>query len=72
MRWLSLFVLMVIFAGLVVRFSLQPSWLLWIGRLPGDLTIHKGTITLYMPLTSSLLATLCISLGSSLLFRAKE
>lgn len=72
MRFLASFLLIVILAGLLIRFSLQPAWLAWIGHLPGDLTIRKGAIVIYLPLTSSLLASLLISLVSSLLFHSKE
>ncbi len=72
MRPITSFILFVILTGLMVRFSLQPTWLAWVGQLPGDITVNKGAISLYFPLTSSLLATLCLSLLSFLLFRSRE
>ena len=34
----------------------------WIGRLPGDVLIQRGHFTLYVPLTSCLLASLVLTL----------
>jgi hypothetical protein len=39
-----------------------------LGRLPGDLTLRRGTFTLYFPLTSSLLVSLLLTLLLNLLF----
>lgn len=41
--------------------------LLWagvpLGRLPGDLVIRRGGFTLYLPITTSLLASAALSLA---------
>ena len=45
--------------GLALMFSPKLPWL---GRLPGDVLIQRGRFSLYLPLTSCLLASLVISL----------
>ena len=34
----------------------------WIGKLPGDIVIHKKNFTFYFPLATSLIASLVLSL----------
>jgi hypothetical protein len=41
----------------------------WLGKLPGDIIIHKGNFTLYFPLATSLLLSLVLSLLLLLIFR---
>lgn len=38
-------------------FLLLAPKLPWLGRLPGDLVIHRDHFSLYVPLTSSLVAS---------------
>jgi hypothetical protein len=40
-----------------------------IGRLPGDFTIRRGNFTFYLPLASSLLASIVLTLVMMLLRR---
>jgi Protein of unknown function (DUF2905) len=35
---------------------------LGIGRLPGDIVIHRGNFTLYFPLTTMILVSLALSM----------
>jgi len=41
----------------------------WIGRLPGDIIIHKGNFTFYFPLVTCLLISLFLSLILFLIFK---
>ena len=57
-RWLIILGVVLVLAGL-----LWP-WLgrLGLGRLPGDLVIERENFRLYLPLTTSLLISLALSL----------
>ncbi len=39
-----------------------PSWPSWIGRLPGDLSIERKNVRIYLPITTSLLISLFLTL----------
>jgi len=41
----------------------------WIGRLPGDIYVRRGNFTFYFPITTSILASIILSLLAWLLFR---
>lgn len=57
-RWLVIFGFILIAAGL-----LWPTLMrLGLGRLPGDFVIERGDFRFYVPLTTSLLASLVVSL----------
>jgi hypothetical protein len=58
-------ILMVIF-GIILKLSGKFKW---IGRLPGDIVIHKGNVTFYFPLVTCLLASLILSLLLYLIFK---
>ena len=34
----------------------------WIGRLPGDIEVHRGNFTFYFPLATSILASIVLTL----------
>jgi hypothetical protein len=57
-RWLVILGVVLLLAGL-----LWP-WLgkLGLGRLPGDIVIERENLRLYLPLTTSLLISLALSL----------
>ena len=57
-RWLIILGLVLVVTGL-----LWP-WLgkLGLGRLPGDIVIERENLRLYLPLTTSLLVSLALSL----------
>ncbi|MGI9421382.1 MAG: DUF2905 domain-containing protein [Geminicoccaceae bacterium] len=57
-RWLYILGLILLAAGL-----LWP-WLakLGIGRLPGDILIERGSFKIYVPITTSILVSLMLSL----------
>jgi hypothetical protein len=52
--------------GLILRLSGRFRW---IGKLPGDIIIHKGSFTFYFPLATSLLISLLLSLIIFLVFK---
>jgi len=52
--------------GLILRLSGRFKW---IGRLPGDMIIHKGNFTFYFPLVTCLLISLFLSLIIFLIFK---
>ena len=52
-----------IFLGLVIALiGLLITLGLPIGRLPGDITIRRGSFTFYFPLASSILASIVLTL----------
>lgn len=51
--------LVLLAAGLVI--SLLPRFP-WLGRLPGDILIRRENFSFFMPLTTSLLLSLVLSL----------
>ena len=66
-RFLGIAIFVVVAAGLAIHAGVELPWFLdWVGRLPGDLLIKKGSMTLYVPITSSLLISAVLSFLSSL------
>ena len=58
---------LIVILGLIVHFKVSVPWLTgWIGKLPGDLVIKKGQTTLYLPLVTSALLSIVVSLLFSL------
>ena len=55
-RFLIILGLLIAAIGLLVSLGLP------IGRLPGDLTIRRGNFTLYVPLMTSILASIVLTL----------
>jgi hypothetical protein len=45
--------------GFLLKLGIRSRWL---GKLPGDIIIHKGNFTFYFPLATSLLLSLILSL----------
>ena len=58
-RSLILAGLVLVAVGLVISLSSRIPWL---GKLPGDFTFRSGGLTVYMPLATSLLLSLVLSL----------
>jgi len=72
-RFLFLTGLLLIAAGLVLHFKAEIPFLTnWIGKLPGDLVIKKGNATIYVPLATSLVCSIVLSLFFSFLFRSEK
>jgi len=58
-RALLIFGLIIAGVGFLLLLGPKASWL---GRLPGDIAIHREHFSFYFPLTTCLLASLLISL----------
>ncbi|MBI4356203.1 MAG: DUF2905 domain-containing protein [Candidatus Omnitrophica bacterium] len=59
-RWLILWGALLVIAGAML---LVLPKLPWLGRLPGDILIQRERTTFYVPLATSLLLSLLLSLG---------
>ena len=62
MRLLVLFVIFVVGVGFFLQTKTHLPYLEWLGHLPGDLVIHKGGIKIFLPLTTSLIFSVILSL----------
>lgn len=66
-RFLIIAGFLTVILGLVIHFKVAIPWLTgWIGKLPGDIVIKKEGITLYLPLATSALLSIVLSLLLSL------
>lgn len=45
------------------------KWLPWLGHLPGDFTFQRGNLTVFLPLGTSLLFSILLSLIMAFLDR---
>ena len=61
--------LLIVVGLLVAAIGLLMTFGLPIGRLPGDFTIRRGSFSFYFPLTSSILASIVLSVIMMLLSR---
>lgn len=62
-RFLIIAGFLVVAVGILIHFKIQVPWLTgWIGKLPGDLVIKKGSMTLYLPFATSALLSLLVSI----------
>ncbi|HEY2989989.1 MAG TPA: DUF2905 domain-containing protein [Candidatus Binatia bacterium] len=57
----TLIIFGIVLVVLGVLFSLG-SKIPWLGRLPGDIYIHRGNFTFYFPLATCILLSLIITL----------
>ena len=53
--------------GLALRFA--PGLLTWFGRLPGDISIERDGIRVFIPITSMIIVSLVLTLVVNLLLR---
>jgi hypothetical protein len=60
-RALILFGLLAVGVGLLINLGYP------IGRLPGDFTLRRGSLTLYIPLATSLLASVVLTLVAAII-----
>jgi len=58
---LILFGLLAVAVGLLINLGVP------IGRLPGDFTVRRGNFTFYLPLATSLLASVVLTLVAAVL-----
>jgi hypothetical protein len=54
--------LMVILGGLLIVVGNLSGKVPWLGRLPGDIFIHRGNWTFYFPLATSILISIVLTL----------
>jgi Protein of unknown function (DUF2905) len=43
----------------------------WLGRLPGDIVIHRDDLTIYIPITTMLIVSVVLSVLLSLIGRGR-
>ena len=60
--------IMLIIVGILFMLGAKIQWL---GRLPGDIVIHKKHFTFYFPIATSILISIILTLIFFLLFRHK-
>jgi hypothetical protein len=66
-QFFGIVIFVIIAAGMAIHAGLQLPWFFeWIGKLPGDLLIKKQGLTIYVPLTSSILIGIVLSFFLSL------
>ena len=61
--------LLIVLGLVIVGVGLLITWGVPIGRLPGDFTIRRGNFTFYFPLTTSIIASILLTLLTLLLSR---
>ncbi|MEW6682805.1 MAG: DUF2905 domain-containing protein [Nitrospirota bacterium] len=42
--------------------SRLPTWLSWLGRLPGDIAIERDNVRFYLPITTSIILSILLTL----------
>lgn len=66
-QFLGFVLFFVIVGSLALHMEADLPWFLsWIGNLPGDLIIKKDHLTIYLPVTSSVLVSVFLSFCASL------
>lgn len=65
-RFLVIIGLVVAAAGLLMWTGLMPKWL---GRLPGDVRIERGSFSLYFPIVTCIIISVVLTLIFSLFRR---
>ena len=61
--------LLIVIGLVILGAGLLITWGVPIGRLPGDFTIRRGNFTFYFPLTTSIIASILLTLLTMLLSR---
>jgi hypothetical protein len=61
--------LLIVIGVVIVVAGLLITWGVPIGRLPGDVTVRRGNFTFYFPLTTSIIASILLTLLMMLLSR---
>ncbi|MDP6375766.1 MAG: DUF2905 domain-containing protein [Pseudomonadales bacterium] len=64
-KWLVIAGSILIVVGLLV----SSGALSWFGKLPGDIRIERGNLTIFLPITSMLLTSIALSLLAQLVKR---
>lgn len=71
-RAITLLGLSIVVVGLLISFGPSLPGLRWLGHLPGDLQLQRGNLRLFLPITSSVLVSVVLTLllhGLGLLLR---
>ena len=42
--------------------SRLPAWLSWLGRLPGDIAVERDNVRFYLPITTSIILSIVLTL----------
>ncbi len=63
-RWLIILGALLILAGLLWPWLVK----LGLGRLPGDIVIERDNVRVYLPITTSILISIALSVILSLIF----
>jgi len=58
-KWLIFIGVILIIAGVAIHFGLKTSWL---GNLPGDISFKSGNNRIYIPITTSIVISIFLSL----------
>lgn len=58
-KWLIIAGIVLIVAGVILHFGVKIPWL---GKLPGDFHFKSGNATIYIPLATSIVLSLLLSL----------
>ncbi len=58
-KWLIFFGILLIIAGLAIHFGLKATWL---GNLPGDISIKSGNTHVYIPIATSIVLSIILSI----------
>jgi hypothetical protein len=56
-------------AGGVLLLAGRVPFLGWLGRLPGDLVLRRGPVTVYVPIITSIILSLILTLILNLFLR---
>ncbi len=65
-RFLVIVGTVAVLAGAVLMLAPRIPWL---GRLPGDIVIHRGPVSVYFPLATSLVVSVVLTLLLNLFWR---
>ena len=69
MTLVGLLVAMVLFITVLGAIMLLTPRVPWLGRLPGDIVIHREDLTIYIPVTTMLLVSVLLSVILSVIGR---
>ncbi len=68
-RLLILAGVILVAVGIVLLAAGRIPGIGWLGRLPGDITIRRGPVTIFAPIVTSLLLSLLLTLILNVIFR---
>ena len=59
--------IIIVFLGLTINYA--PSLINWMGKLPGDIRIEDENKSLFIPITSSIVISIILTIIATLLLR---